>query len=194
MGKGRDFFSKHKIFIKTIIGVIKIFPKKIRLCLFRLITYRQSKAFALLRYCFLYTLIKKCGKNVYVGTNVEFKGMENLTIGDNVSIHKDSYIDAEGEIIIQSDVSIAHNTSIISTNHTWNDNSVPIKYNPLEKNKIVIENDVWIGAQCIILAGVHIYNHTIVAAGAVVTKSFQEKNIILGGIPAKIIKYIKAGK
>ncbi len=193
MGKGRDFFSKHERFINIIIKIIRIFPKRIRIFLFKLITYRQSKIFALLRYCLLYTLIKKCGRNVYVGTNVEFKGMENLTIGDNVSIHKDSYIDAEGEIIIQNDVSIAHNTSIISTNHTWNDNSIPIKYNPMEKNKIMIENDVWIGAQCIILAGVHIYNRTIVAAGAVVTKSFKEKNIVLGGIPAKIIKEIKAG-
>lgn len=193
MGKGRDFFSKHERFINIIIKIIRIFPKRIRIFLFKLITYRQSKIFALLRYCLLYTLIKKCGRNVYVGTNVEFKGMENLTIGDNVSIHKDSYIDAEGEIIIQNDVSIAHNTSIISTNHTWNDNSIPIKYNPMEKNKIMIENDVWIGAQCIILAGVHIYNRTIVAAGAVVTKSFKEKNIVLGGIPAKIIKQIKAG-
>ena len=193
MGKGRDFFSKHERFINIIIKIIRIFPKRIRIFLFKLITYRQSKIFALLRYCLLYTLIKKCGRNVYVGTNVEFKGMENLTIGDNVSIHKDSYIDAEGEIIIQNDVSIAHNTSIISTNHTWNDNSISIKYNPMEKNKIMIENDVWIGAQCIILAGVHIYNRTIVAAGAVVTKSFKEKNIVLGGIPAKIIKQIKAG-
>ena len=193
MGKGRDFFSKHERFINIIIKIIRIFPKRIRIFLFKLITYRQSKIFALLRYCLLYTLIKKCGRNVYVGTNVEFKGMENLTIGDNVSIHKDSYIDAEGEIIIQNDVSIAHNTSIISTNHTWNDNSIPIKYNPMEKNKIMIENDVWIGAQCIILAGVHIYNRTIVAAGAVVTKSFKEKNIVLGGIPAKIIKEVKAG-
>ena len=187
MGKGRDFFLKHDKLINIIIKIIKIVPKRIRKFLFKLISYRRSNFFALFRYCLLYTLVKKCGKNVYIGTNVEFKGIENLSIGDNVSIHKDSYIDAEGEIDILNNVSIAHNTSVISTNHTWEDNSMPIKYNPLKKEKIVIESDVWIGAQCILLAGVHLKERTVVAAGAVVTKSFNEK-VVLGGIPAKVIK------
>ena len=189
MGKGREFFLKHDKLINIIIKIIKIIPKRIRKFLFKLISYRQSNFFALFRYCLLYTLVKKCGKNVYVGTNVQIKGMDNLIIGNNVSIHKDSYIDAEGEIIIKNNVSIAHNTSIISTNHTWNDEKTPIKYNPLKKESITIEDDVWVGAQCIILAGVHLMERTVVAAGAVVTKSFSSR-VVLGGIPAIIIKKI----
>ena len=188
MGKGRDFFLKYDKLINIIVRIIKLLPKTFRKFLFKLISYRQSNFFALFRYCLLKTLINSCGKNVYIGSNVQIKGFDNLTIGNNVSIHKDSYLDAEGEVIIKDNVSIAHNTSIISTNHTWEEN-IPIKYNPLKKEKIIIDSDVWIGAQCVILAGVHLKERTVVAAGAVVTKSFN-RNVVIGGIPAKILKEI----
>ena len=56
----------------------------------------------------------------------------------------------------------------------------------IEKN-IIIGNDVWIGGNSVVTAGVSIADGIIVAAGSVVTKSFKEKNIIIGGIPAKKI-------
>ncbi len=52
---------------------------------------------------------------------------------------------------------------------------------------IVVGDDVWMGAGAIILAGVHIADGCIVAAGAVVTKSISEENTILGGVPAKVV-------
>ena len=51
-----------------------------------------------------------------------------------------------------------------------------------------IHNNVWIGANVTILGGVTLAEGTIIAAGAVVKKSVLEKNIIVGGIPAKFIK------
>lgn len=60
---------------------------------------------------------------------------------------------------------------------------------PLRKNEpVVIGNDVWIGANVIILPGVHIGDGAIVAAGAVVAKDVQPYEIV-GGVPAKTIKY-----
>jgi acetyltransferase-like isoleucine patch superfamily enzyme len=56
----------------------------------------------------------------------------------------------------------------------------------------VIGDDCWLATGCIILPGVKLGNHVIVAAGAVVTRSFEEDNIILGGTPAKIVKRIGA--
>lgn len=58
----------------------------------------------------------------------------------------------------------------------------------LSKGPIILEDDVWIGENCLILSGVTIRRGTIVAAGSVVTKSSEAYSII-GGVPAKIIKY-----
>ena len=99
------------------------------------------------------------------------------------------YIDGAGGIEIGNDVSIAHSSSILSTNHTWNDVTVPIKYNKETFSKVTIENDVWIGCGCRILAGVTLHERSVIAAGAVVT-STVESNSVYGGIPAKLIKKI----
>ena len=86
-------------------------------------------------------------------------------------------------------MSIAHGTSLISANHTWEDSTIPIKYNKMEEKEIVIADDVWIGAKVTILAGVTIESRCVVAAGAVVTKNVKEHTVV-GGVPAKVIKEI----
>lgn len=168
---------------------MRVFPKRIRKFFLNFVRNWNSAFGILLRYCLLKTLAKSVGENVFIGTNIEWKGLENLRIGDNVSIHKDCYIDASGGLEIGKDVSIAHNTSIITSNHTWENADLPIKYNPVKQNRIVISNDVWIGCQSVILAGVTIHSRVVVAAGSVVTKTV-EKNTVVGGIPAKEIKKI----
>ena len=92
-------------------------------------------------------------------------------------------------LLLGNDISIAHNTSILSSNHTWNDTNIAIKYNKEIFSKVTIKNDVWIGCGVRILAGVTINTRSIVAAGAVVNKTFDEKSLI-GGVPAKLIKNI----
>lgn len=61
----------------------------------------------------------------------------------------------------------------------------------LRNTTIKIGNNVWIGANSLILGGVNITgNNVVIAAGSVVTKSFSESNVVLAGCPAKIIKQI----
>src|SRR5690606_10684526 len=103
--------------------------------------------------------------------------------------HSNCYIDANGEVEIGNNVSIAHNSTILSTNHDWSDITVPIKYNPVTYGKVLISNDVWVGCGCRILAGVHIQSRSIIAAGAVVNKNVSPKTIV-GGVPAKLIKQL----
>ncbi|AZB23010.1 acyltransferase [Kaistella haifensis] len=112
-----------------------------------------------------------------------------MELGNNVSIHPMCYIDAAGGIKIGSNVSIAHSTTLISTNHTWDNVDLPIKYNPETFAEIIIEDDVWIGCGVRILAGVKIRRRSVVAAGAVVNKSF-DNNALIGGVPAKFLKAI----
>lgn len=62
------------------------------------------------------------------------------------------------------------------------------KFEATSKGNILVDDDVWIGQNAIILSGVHIGQGAVVAAGAVVTKDVPPYGIV-GGVPAKIIKY-----
>lgn len=63
----------------------------------------------------------------------------------------------------------------------------PMTFQARKEASIVIGDDVWLGAHCVITAGTHIANGVVVAAGAVVTRSITEEYTIVGGIPAKVI-------
>uniref|UniRef100_UPI00263397E1 acyltransferase n=1 Tax=uncultured Flavobacterium sp. TaxID=165435 RepID=UPI00263397E1 len=149
----------------------------------------NGKSVLFIRYLLLRNLAKSCGDNVSIQPNVFLFNIHLIKFGNNVSIHPMCYIDGAGEIEIGNDVSIAHSSSILSTNHTWNDVTVPIKYNKETFSKVTIENDVWIGCGCRILAGVTLHQRSVIAAGAVVTTNV-ESHSVYGGIPAKLIKKI----
>ena len=142
-----------------------------------------------LRYVFALRLVKSLGKNVFIGRCVEITGWNNLSIKNNVSIHKDCYINAKGGLYIGNDVSIAHSTSILTFEHTWDDKSLPIRSNPLKFSKVSIEDNVWIGCGCRILSGVTIETFSVIAAGAVVNNNVKS-GTLNGGVPAKILKYL----
>ena len=186
---GRILFKKLKFIIIFSSTILKFSPKFFRIFLWDCMSKYSQILFIGLRYLILKSLVKSCGNNVRIGTNVTITHWESFTIGDNVSIHSNCYLDGAGGIEVGNDVSIAHNSSILSSNHSWEDNSMPIKYNPVLLKKVILENDVWIGCGCRILAGVTISSRTIIAAGAVVNKN-TDGNSIYGGIPAKKIKSI----
>ena len=117
---------------------------------------------------------------------------------DNIIFHPDdmqifhtfgTYFQAlDAKIIIGKGTWIAPNVGLITTNHNvYNlDEHIPGK-------DIIIGENCWIGMNAVILPGVQLGPHTIVAAGAVVTKSFLEGNCIIAGVPAKIIKKLDFG-
>lgn len=113
---------------------------------------------------------------------------EKLKLGNNVTINQYSYLSCYGGLEIGNDVSMGHGTTIITTEHGYTDKSMPIKYQPLISKKVLVGNNVWIGANVTILAGVKLHDGTIVAAGAVVKKSTEMPNTIIGGVPSKLIK------
>jgi acetyltransferase-like isoleucine patch superfamily enzyme len=80
---------------------------------------------------------------------------------------------------------IAQNVGIITGNHDFNDLST---HSP--GKDVRIGDNCWIGMNAVLLPGVELGKHTIVGAGAIVTKSFLNGNCVIAGNPAKIIKNI----
>ena len=131
---------------------------------------------------------------LFIDPAVRFDSLDNLKIGKNVSFHPWSLFSASGGLTIGDNVSIGHRCSILTTEHQFEDPAVLIKFQPVTFLPVVIGDDVWIGAGVIILAGVTLGSRTVVAAGAVVTKSFPDGNVVIGGVPAKILKSLAVGK
>ncbi|MBE6341041.1 MAG: acyltransferase [Bacteroidales bacterium] len=142
-----------------------------------------------IRYVLLKSLAKDIGDNVSIRENVIILSPKSLSIGKNVSVHPNCYIDAAGGITIGDNVSIATSSILISTSHTWDNEEIPIKYNPMKSTPIKIDNDVWIGCNVKIIGPCHIGERSICAAGAVV-KGEIVRHCIVGGVPAKTIKTI----
>ena len=91
-----------------------------------------------------------------------------------------------GHIYIGKGSYIAPNVGIITANHQLNDLDVHA-----DGEDVIIGEKCWIGMNSVILPGVKLGDHTIVAAGAVVTKSFPQGHIVVAGVPARIIKELK---
>lgn len=108
---------------------------------------------------------------------------KNIKIGKNVFINFNCTLLDLGGIIIEDNVLIAPNVSLLSEAHPID----PENRQSLVPGLIHIKKNVWIGANATILPGVTIGENSIVASGAVVTKDVPD-NTIAGGVPAKTIK------
>lgn len=187
MNRKRDLLEKYSFLINIILKVSKILPRGFYLKLLKLIRHHDNYFAMFLRFVCLKNCAKKCGNNVAIFSSVYLHNVQNLEIGNNVSIHPMCYIEASGGIKIGNDVSIAHNSTIMSEEHRYTDLDINIKDQGIEYKKTIIEDNVWVGAGCRILGGTIIRSGSIVAAGAVV-KNEVPNNVIVGGIPAKVIK------
>ena len=139
--------------------------------------------------------MKYCGKGVYFRPiSSDIKGLENLSVGDGTSIPKGStFYCTRAELRIGKKVIFGLKPTIITGDHridvigkhiidVTDDEKLPDQDAP-----VVIEDGCWIGANVTILKGVTIGRGSVIAAGAVVTKSCEPYSII-GGVPAKLIK------
>lgn len=113
----------------------------------------------------------------------------SITIGSNCSINPYTIIYGHGKgTAIGNNVLIAGHCLLIPANHVFIRTDIPINQQGTDSKGIIIEDDVWIAAGCQILDGVTIGKGAIIAAGSVVNKSVDPFSIV-GGVPAKLIKY-----
>ncbi|NOU71218.1 acyltransferase [Paenibacillus sp. LMG 31458] len=109
----------------------------------------------------------------------------SLIMGADCSIN--SYAVVTGKVSMGDGVRIASHASIYGFNHGYETTHQPIFKQPCTSKGIHIGDDVWIGANVVILDGVRIGSHSIIAAGAIVTKDVPDYSIV-GGNPAKVIR------
>lgn len=139
-------------------------------------------------------LFGSCGKNVSFDPD-GFYSFRNIHIGDHVGLGmRPILVAALSEIRIGSHVMFGPEVTIRGGNHRTDlvgrhmTEVGPAEKRPSDDQGVIIEDDVWIGTRAIILCGVKIGRGAIVAAGAVVTRNVPPYAVV-GGVPAKVIKY-----
>lgn len=130
-------------------------------------------------------MLDKCGSNVNIEHGAFLASGKGIEIGNNSGIGINCRV--AGPLSIGDDVMIAPGVTIVTQNHEISDTTIPMRLQTAEKKKVTICDDVWIGANAIILPGVTIGRGSVVAGGAVVTKDVAPYTIV-GGNPAKVIK------
>ncbi|TVQ67109.1 MAG: acyltransferase [Balneolaceae bacterium] len=123
---------------------------------------------------------------VIVSTSLNQIGT-HIRIGNNVGIGEYAYLGGAGGLEIGDDCIIGQYFSCHPENHNYESAELPIRMQGVNRKGIHIGSNCWIGSKVTILDGVHVGDGSVIAAGAVVTKSFPA-NSIIGGVPAKQIK------
>lgn len=131
------------------------------------------------------------GKSSEIGNSTIIVHPENVKIGNNTYINGGMIIAGENsKIIIGDNCLISYNVHIRTTSHNYIDKNILIRLQGNFEKDIIIKNDVWIGYGAIIKSGITLNEGCVIGAGAVVTKDV-EPYAVVGGVPARIIKFRK---
>lgn len=128
------------------------------------------------------------GSNVTFAPNVSFRNAQRITIGAGSHIGEFSIVwagDSMGRIVLGEKCLLAPHVTITASNYGVNQGEFVMDQPKVERD-IVLGDDVWLGANVVVLAGVSIGDGAVVAAGAVVTKDLPAQ-CIAAGVPAKVI-------
>jgi acetyltransferase-like isoleucine patch superfamily enzyme len=114
-----------------------------------------------------------------------------VLIGNRSVIGAYNWLQGSGEIEIGDDVIIGPGVRIISTTHDISDPEQSFSRQPLIGKSVWIDNNVWIGANAVILSGVHIGKNVVIGAGALVNRDLEAGGVYVG-VPARRIKEVQS--
>lgn len=150
-------------------------------------TEKHGERYRKIRYFFASRFVKNCGKNVNFEHGARFDS--DLSIGDGSGVGIRCSLG--GSVRIGENVMMGPECVLLAHNHSFDRLDIPMCQQGFDEEKPVrIGNDVWIGTRVIILPGVTVGDHSVIGAGAVVTKDVPPWSVV-GGVPAKILKMRK---
>lgn len=151
-----------------------------------LILFPNSKSTNRIRGKLLSPLFKNCGKNLQIASGVIINLHRNISLGDDVYIAHNAWINGTGGLIIEDEVIISPNVIISTTKHLRKDNKVSNYYST--NQQVIIGRGTWIAGNSTIAMGVEIGSGCIVSANSLINKTIKGNNLLIGGVPAYAIK------
>jgi maltose O-acetyltransferase len=139
-----------------------------------------------LRAAYYRRVLRRCGTSLVTRQHVILRHTRNISIGDHVMLNRGATVTAHTPIEIGNDCLIGPGAVLHNGDHRFDQVDVPIRRQGFSSAPIVLEDDVWIGANAIVLSGVRVGRGSVVAGGSVVTRDVPPYTIV-AGIPAKQI-------
>lgn len=136
-----------------------------------------------LRKLFARMVAKRVEGPLYLYQGAWLKFAYGISFGRRVAVNSGAQLNGRGGLTIGSDVLIGPNVMIVTAGHDFRRTDIPIILQDHVAGPVTIEDNVWIGANAVILPGVTLARGTIVGAGAVVTKSTEPFSTV-AGVPA----------
>ena len=128
------------------------------------------------------------GANSSISSSARFLNPENIRIGSRTNINRNCILWAgkKSKIVIGNDCLTGPGVTIIASQYKVKGRDIIRSYSQIEED-IIVEDDVWLGANCVIISGVHVGKGAIVGAGSVVVKNVEPYSIV-AGVPSKLIR------
>jgi acetyltransferase-like isoleucine patch superfamily enzyme len=142
------------------------------------------------RRAFLPSILGGFGQNVTILPGLRIASPKRLFIGSNCYFNEGVFITAAGTVRIGDWVGIGPDAKIWSVNHKFSDPDVPFQLQGWDHKEVVIEDDVWIGANAFIMPGVHVGKGAIISANTVLLKSVPPYAVMAGN-PGRVVGWRK---
>ena len=151
---------------------------------------RKSKFWRKFRLKLLKNKFKSFGEGSGISWGCKFIDIESISVGKNTVLPNSTVFDGRGGLEIGDNCMIGFQSIIVTSTHVSELTDIPMHEQGMYKKPIKIGDDVWMGTRVVVLPGATIGSHSIVGAGAVVTKDVP-KWAVVGGVPARLIKMRK---
>ena len=123
----------------------------------------------------------KIGKGLVIKNNVNIKFPWKLTLGNDVWLGENAWIDNLDEVIIGNNVCISQGALLLTGNHDYTLSTFDYR-----NASIIIEDGAWIGAKTVVCPGIKIKSHAILTVGSTATKNMEAYGIYQGNPALKI--------
>lgn len=181
MASARDI--RRKVFLALYYGLARWLP----------VSYRPGgKLAARLRVWCCRNIFESCGRDVNIERGAYFADGSRVRLGDRSGLGVNAHI--KNNTVIGSDVMMGPGFVVQESRHAFSRTDIPMgQQGELPPQQVIIEDDIWIGADVMVVGNRRIKRGSILAARTVVVKDFPEMSII-GGNPSQLIRSRLTGK